>query len=97
MILILLLVFRTIVPAEKGVGGFSDSGFASLAASFYDDHVLELEVYAAGVRDLTKTLELGAIGGLHYKVFRKLGLEPKFAGAIPAELRPKTKTQLLGA
>jgi hypothetical protein len=101
------------------------SDFASLAASFYDASVLELEVYAAGVRDLNKILELdielGAIGGLHYKVdrnhdivymeleaptvtfreirsiFRKLGLEPKFVGAIPAELRPKTKTQLLGA
>ena len=87
--------------------------------------MLELEVYAAGVRDLNKILELdielGAIEGLHYKVdrnhdivymelegptvtfreiraiFRKLALEPKFVGAIPAELRPKTKTQLLDA
>ena len=87
------------------------------------DLVLELEVYAAGVRDLNKILELdielGAIAGLHYKVdrnhdlvyleleaptvtfreiraiFRKLGLDPKFVGAIPPELRPKTKTQLL--
>jgi len=41
--------------------------------------MLELEVYAAGVRDLNKIL----------------GLDPKFVGAIPAELRPKTKTQLL--
>jgi hypothetical protein len=85
--------------------------------------MLELEVYAAGVRDLDKILELdielGAIAGLHYKVdrnhdivymelegpavsfreirsiFRKLELDPKFVGAIPAELRPKTKTQLL--
>lgn len=97
---------------------------ASRTASFYAARVLELEVYAAGVRDLNKILELdielGAIPGLHYKVdrnhdivylelegptvtfreirsiFRKLGLEPKFVGAIPAELRPKTKTQLLG-
>jgi hypothetical protein len=97
---------------------------ASGSASFYDAPVLELEVYAAGVRDLNKVLELDieleAIPGLHYKVdrnhdivymelegpavsfreirsiFRKLGLEPKFVGAIPAELRPKTKTQLLG-
>jgi hypothetical protein len=30
-------------------------------------------------------------------MFRKLGLEPKFVGAIPPELRPKTKTQLLEA
>jgi hypothetical protein len=87
--------------------------------------VLDLEVYAAGVRDLNKILdldiELGAITGLPYKVdrnhdivymqlepptvtfreirsiFRKLGLEPKFVGAIPAELRLKTKTQLLEA
>lgn len=105
-------------------GGRSDSDFASRGASFYDAGVLELEVYAAGVRDLNKVLELDieleAIQGLHYKVdrnhdivymelegptvtfrelrsiFRKLGLEPKFVGAIPAELRPKTKTQLLG-
>jgi hypothetical protein len=87
--------------------------------------VLELEVYAAGVRDLNKILELdielGAITGLRYKVdrnhdivymeleepivtfreirsiFRNLELEPKFVGAIPAEMRPKTKTQLLDA
>jgi hypothetical protein len=99
------------------------SDFASLAGSFYDGGVLELEVYAAGVRELNKVLELdielGPIAGLHYKVdrnhdivymeleaptvtfreiraiFRKLGLDPKFVGAIPAELRPKTKTQLL--
>lgn len=85
--------------------------------------VLELEVYAAGVRDLNKILELDheleAVPGLRYKVdsnhdlvymeleeptitfreiramFRKLGLEPRFVGAIPPELRPKTKTQLL--
>ena len=101
----------------------SISDFASPAPSFYDGGVLELEVYAAGVRDLSKILELdielGPIAGLHYKVdrnhdivymelegptvtfreirsiFRKLGLDPKFVGAIPAELRPKTKTQLL--
>jgi hypothetical protein len=87
--------------------------------------VLELEVYAAGVRDLSKILELDreieAVPGLRYKVdrnhdivymeleepnvtfreirsmFRKLGLDPKFVGAIPPELRPKTKTQLLRA
>jgi len=87
--------------------------------------VLELEVYAAGVRALDKILELDhqldAIPGLRYKVdrnhdivyleleepsatfreirliFRKLGFEPRFVGAIPPELRPKTKTQLLSA
>ena len=101
-----------------------DSDFASRGGSFYDADVLELEVYAAGVRDLNKILELDieleGIPGLYYKVdrnhdvvymqlewpsvtfreirstFRKLGLEPKFVGAIPAELRPKTKTQPLG-
>ncbi len=85
--------------------------------------MLELEVYAAGVRHLDKVLqldhELEAIAGLRYKVdshhdlvyleldeptitvreiraiFRRLGLEPRFVGAIPAELGPKTKTQLL--
>jgi hypothetical protein len=100
-------------------------GFAWLRPSLYDCPVLELEVYAAGVRELNKILELdielGPIAGLHYKVdrnhdivymefegptvtfreirsiFRKLGLDPKFVGAIPAELRPKTKTQLLEA
>lgn len=85
--------------------------------------MLELEVYAAGVRDLNKILELdrelATLSGLHYKVdrnhdlvyfeveegsvtfreiravFRRLALEPRFVGAIPDELRPKTKTQLL--
>lgn len=85
--------------------------------------MLELEVYAAGLRDLNKILELDhqleAIPGLRYKVdsnhdivyldldeptitfreiraiFKKLGLDPRFIGAIPPELRPKTKTQPL--
>ena len=85
--------------------------------------MIELEVYAAGMRDLNKILELDhqlqTIPGLRYKVdsnhdlvyleleeptisfreiraiFRKLGLDPRFVGAIPAELRPKTKTQQL--
>lgn len=83
--------------------------------------MIELEVYAAGLRDLNKILELDhqleAIPGLRYKVdrnhdlvyleldeptvtfreiraiFRKLNLDPRFVGAIPPELRPKTKTQ----
>ncbi len=86
--------------------------------------MLELEVYAAGLNDLNKILELdqqlSAIPGLRYKVdrnhnlvyfeldeptitfreiraiFRKLSLDPRFIGAIPPELRPKTKTQPLG-
>jgi hypothetical protein len=85
--------------------------------------MIELEVYAAGLRDLSKILELDheleAIPGLRYKVdsnhdivymeleeptitfreiraiFKKLDLDPRFIGAIPPELRPKTKTQLL--
>jgi hypothetical protein len=85
--------------------------------------MIELEVYAAGVRDLDKILELDhqleAVPGLRYKVdsnhdivymeldeptitfreigmiFRKLGLEPRFVGAVPAEVRPMTKTQIL--
>jgi hypothetical protein len=86
--------------------------------------MIELEVYAAGVRDLDKILELDheleAIPGLRYKIdsnhdlvyfeldepssisfreiraiFRKLGLDPRFVGAIPAELRPKSSTQQL--
>jgi len=85
--------------------------------------MLELEVYAAGLRDLDKILELdhqlSSIPGLRYKVdrnhnlvyleldqpmitfrgiraiFRKLSLDRRFIGAIPAELRPKTKTQPL--
>jgi hypothetical protein len=85
--------------------------------------MIELEVYAAGMRDLNKILELDhqleAIPGLRYKVdsnhdlvyfeleeptisfreiraiFRKLGLDPRFVGTIPPELRPKTSTQLL--
>jgi len=87
--------------------------------------MIELEIYAAGVRELARILELEheleALHGVRYKVdtnhdivyleldeptvtfreirsiFVKLGFEPKFVGAIPAELRPKTKTQLLGS
>lgn len=67
--------------------------------------MLELEVYAAGLGDLDKILELdhqlAAIPGLRYKVDRNhnlvyLELDPHFTGAIPGELRPKTKTQPLG-
>jgi hypothetical protein len=28
-------------------------------------------------------------------IFRKLNLDPRFVGAIPSELRSRTKTQLL--
>ena len=87
--------------------------------------MIELEVYAAGVRDLNKILELEheleVVAGLRYKVdrnhglvyleldeptitlreiraiFRKLGFDPRFVGAIPPELRTKTKTQPLNA
>ncbi len=85
--------------------------------------MLELEIYAAGVRDLNKILELDhelePLAGLRYKVdsnhdvvylgldeptvsfreiraiFRKLGLDPRFIGSIPTELRPRNKTQVL--
>ena len=85
--------------------------------------MLDLEVYAAGVRDVNKVLELDheleAVAGLRYKVdrnhdlvyleldeptvtfreiraiFRKLGLEPRIVGGVPAELNPKSKTQPL--
>ncbi|HXX41642.1 MAG TPA: hypothetical protein VEI58_05190 [Chthoniobacterales bacterium] len=85
--------------------------------------MIELEVYAAGLRDLNKILELDhqleTIPGLRYKVdrnhelvyleldeptvtfreiraiFRKLDLDPRFIGAIPPELRPRSKTQPL--
>jgi hypothetical protein len=118
---------RPLLRAIASIARFAaEAGFcfASRGGSFYDANVLELEVYAAGVRDLNKILELDieleGIPGLYYKVdrnhdvvymqlewpsvtfreirstFRKLGLEPKFVGAIPAELRPKTKTQPLG-
>ena len=87
--------------------------------------MVELEIYAAGVRELTKILELEhefeALHGVRYKVdtnhdivylemdepivtfreiraiFVKLGFDPKFVGAIPAELRPRTKTQPLAS
>lgn len=87
--------------------------------------MIELEVYASGVREMAKILELdhelAAIAGLRYKVdrnhdlvymeleeptisvreiraiFRKLGLESRFIGTIPPELRAKPKTQLLSA
>ena len=86
--------------------------------------MIELEVYATGLRDLDKILELDhqfeAIPGLRYKVdsnhdlvyleldeptitareiraiFKKLDLDPRFIGAIPPELRPKSKTKPLG-
>jgi hypothetical protein len=85
--------------------------------------MIELEVYAAGLRNLNKIMELdhqlAAIAGLRYKVdsnhdlvyfeldeptvsisqiralFVKLGLDPRFIGAIPPELRPKSKTEPL--
>ena len=86
--------------------------------------MIELEVYAAGVRNLEKILELDhemeAVPGLRYKVdsnhdivymefddpvftiqeirgiFRRLSLDAKIVGTIPAELTSKSKTQLLG-
>ena len=90
--------------------------------------MIELEVYAAGLRNIDKILELDhqleTIPGLRYKVdrnhdlvyleleeleepgitlrelramFRKIGLEPRFIGAVPDELRAKSKTQPIPA
>ncbi len=87
--------------------------------------MIELEVYAAGLRNLDTILELDrqleAIPGLRYKVdrnhdlvyfeleearvtlrelraiFRKIGLEARFIGAVPDELRDKNKTELLAS
>lgn len=85
--------------------------------------MIELEVYAAGLRNIDKILELDhqleAIPGLRYKVdrnhdlvylemdesaitlrdvramFRKIGLEPRFIGAVPDEMCSKSRTQPL--
>jgi hypothetical protein len=92
-------------------------------ASLQSKSMIEVEIYAAGVRQLEKILELDhefeAVAGLRYKVdsnhdivyldfeeptmtiqeiravFRKLGLEPRIVGGVPAELNPKSKTQPL--
>lgn len=94
-------------------------------SSSFLPQMIEIEIYAAGVRDLEKVLELDhqlqAIPTLRYKVdgnhdivylefdeptatlddlrrvFRRLGLEPRFVGPIPPELQSKSKTQPLGA
>ena len=86
--------------------------------------MMEQGVYAAGLRDLNKVLELDyhleAIARLRYRIdgnhdpvyleldnatlnvreiraiFLRLGLNPRFIGAIPPELRPKSKTKPLG-
>ncbi|MBV9007724.1 MAG: hypothetical protein JO354_00950 [Verrucomicrobia bacterium] len=85
--------------------------------------MIELEVYAAGLRNLDTVLaldrQLETVPGLRYKVdrnhdlvyfeleeavltlrelramFRKIGLEPRFIGAVPEELRDKSKTERL--
>jgi hypothetical protein len=85
--------------------------------------MIELEVYAAGLRNLDTILELdrqlATVPGLRYKVdenhdlvylelegpgitlrelramFRKIGLEARFIGAVPDELRDRTKTEPL--
>ena len=83
--------------------------------------MIELEVYAAGVRDSEKILELEhaleVLPGLRYKIdanhdvvymemdqpsinlhemkelFRRAGLDAKFVGSVPAEMKTKSKTQ----
>jgi hypothetical protein len=127
--------FVVTCPDRPQAGGYSlarssipcahDCNFATLVheRNFIVHDMIELEVYAAGVRDLSKILELDheleAVPGLHYKVdsnhdlvymeldepvitfreiraiFRRLGFEPRFIGAVPPELRPKVKTQVL--
>jgi hypothetical protein len=85
--------------------------------------MIELEVYAAGLRKLDTIMELdrqiATLPGVRYKVdgnhdlvyleleeasitlrelramFRKIGLEPRFIGAVPDELRDRTKTEPL--
>ena len=85
--------------------------------------MIELEVYAAGLRNLDTIMELdrqlATFPGVRYKVdgnhdlvyleleepgvtlrelramFRKIGLEPRFIGAVPDELRDRTKTEPL--
>ena len=87
--------------------------------------MIELEIYAAGLRNIDKILELDhqleAIPRLRYKVdrnhdlvylemeetaitlrelramFRNIGLEPRFIGAVPDEMREKSKTQPLAS
>ncbi|HJT82636.1 MAG TPA: hypothetical protein VJ719_15675 [Chthoniobacterales bacterium] len=114
------------VPAPKLDLGCARFCFASPTRIVYShpNPMIELEVYAAGVRDLNKILELDheleAVTGMRYKIdsnhdlvyleiddeptitfreiraiFRRLGFEPRFVGAIPPELRPRSKTQLL--
>jgi len=63
--------------------------------------MLELEVFATGLNDLDKILQLehqlSGVPGLRYKVDRNHNLvyfeHSRFTGAIPAELRLKTKPQ----
>jgi hypothetical protein len=85
--------------------------------------MIDLEIYAAGVRNLEKILQLNlefeSVPGLRYKVdsnhdivylefaepsltikeilavFRKLDLDPRVVGGVPAALNPKSKTQPL--
>ncbi len=88
--------------------------------------MIELEVYAAGLRNIDKILELDHLlrrpsrgcatkwiaitisfiwkwkrPGLPLRelraMFRKIGLEPRFIGAVPDELRAKSKTQPLAS
>ena len=86
--------------------------------------MIELEIYAPGLRETDKIMELdhalSAVAGLRFKVdgnhdivylefeeppamtsaevrnvFVRLGLSPRFVGAVSPELRPKAKTQKL--
>jgi hypothetical protein len=95
--------------ARSSIPCAHDSNFATFVHehNFIVHVMIELEVYAAGVRDLSKILELDH--DLVYMeleepvitfreiraIFRRLGFEPRFIGAVPSELRPKVKTQVL--
>ncbi len=86
--------------------------------------MIELEIYAPGLRETDKIMELdhalSAVAGLRFKVdsnhdivylefeeppamtsaevrnvFDRIGLQPRFVGAVSPELRPKVKTQRL--
>jgi hypothetical protein len=60
--------------------------------------MIELEVCAAGLRDLNKILELDESTIIFREtrgIFIKLGFERRFAGALPPEWRPRSKASSL--
>ena len=60
--------------------------------------MIELEVYAAGVRGLNKLLELDEPTTIFREIrgiLIRLGFRPRFAGARPPGSRPRSKTPSL--